>query len=150
VKQKRTSSLIRKLRAGMTDAERELWYRLRDHRLLGEKFRRQEPVGPYIVDFVHFGGRLVVEVDGGQHLESRSDQERDRWFAERKFKVIRFWNDQVFKEIDTVLQVILDELGSPSPLAPPPQGGRGSNKHNAVFSPSPLAGEGLGRGGRFK
>lgn len=62
----------------MTDAERRLWYRLRGHRFQGNKFKRQVPVGPYVVDFASLSARLIIEVDGGQHAESGSDQVRDR------------------------------------------------------------------------
>ncbi len=62
---------------------------------LGCKIRRQEPVGPFIVDFVCFEKRLIIEVDGGQHNESRKDINRDKWFRERNFKILRFWNNEV-------------------------------------------------------
>ena len=65
------------LRQGMTDAELWLWRQLRAHRLYGQKFRRQQPLGPYVVDFVHFGARLIVEADGGQHDGSDRDSVRD-------------------------------------------------------------------------
>nr|WP_264373000.1 DUF559 domain-containing protein [Chromobacterium rhizoryzae] len=69
----RQLDFAKSLRRNMTDAEQRLWKRLRAHRLNGEKFRRQQPIGPYIVDFVHFGSRLIIEADGGQHHESRGD-----------------------------------------------------------------------------
>ena len=67
------------LRQNMTDAEQLLWRHLRAHRMDGQKFRRQQPLGPYIVDFVHFGLRLIVEADGGQHVDSEHDATRDAW-----------------------------------------------------------------------
>jgi len=97
------------LRKHMTDAEKLLWKYLR-RRQLGVKFRRQEPIGRYIVDFVCFEKRLVVEVDGGQHGGSYDD-ERDRWLNMQGFKVLRFWNNEVLKNIEGVLEVIGKELG---------------------------------------
>ncbi|MBE5316586.1 MAG: endonuclease domain-containing protein [Xanthomonadales bacterium] len=115
------------LRRNLTDAEHVLWRRLRAYRLCGQKFRRQHPIGPYVVDFVHLGAKLVVEADGGQHLESASDSERDAWLADRGYRVMRFWNHQILREPEAVLEQILSALqvSSPSPPAPPPPGGRG-------------------------
>lgn len=113
----------RALRQNMTEAERLLWHRLRAHRLQGQKFRRQHPIGPYIVDFVHFGSRLVIEADGGQHNGSASDARRDAWLKGRGFKVLRFWNNDVLVNVDAVLEVILGALGenaSPLTLFPDP------------------------------
>ena len=84
---------VKSLRQNMTDAERLLWRHLRGHRLGGVKFRRQQAIGPYIVDFVHFGARIVVEADGGQHNESASDERRDAWLQSQGFRILRFWND---------------------------------------------------------
>lgn len=81
------------LRRDMTDAERTLWKHLRAHRLKTYKFKRQQPVGPYIADFVCFAARVVIEVDGGQHLENPADITRDAWFANNNFHVLRFWNN---------------------------------------------------------
>lgn len=80
--------LARDLRQQMTDAERFLWSRLR-RRFLGAKFRRQVPLGPFIVDFACMRSKLVIEVDGGQHLESSTDAARDWWLAENGFRVLR-------------------------------------------------------------
>ena len=96
----------------MTDAELKLWYHLRN-RKVGVKFRRQYPIGNYIVDFVSFEARLVVEVDGGQHAESESDKVRDRWMESQGFKILRFWNNEVLGNIEGVLDVIGNEI-SPS------------------------------------
>ena len=73
----------RSLRRDSTDTERKLWYRLRSRSILGFKFVRQEPIGPYVTDFACRERRLIVEVDGGQHADSKRDLARDRWFAER-------------------------------------------------------------------
>lgn len=122
------TQFARILRKNMTDAEQLLWRHLRAHRLCGQKFRRQQPVGPYIVDFVHFGARLVIEADGGQHNGSAEDAARDAWLQSQGFTVLRFWNDEILLNIDVVLEVILGELAkgtassSPSPPAPLPQG----------------------------
>ncbi|WP_083522881.1 endonuclease domain-containing protein [Sterolibacterium denitrificans] len=132
----------RKLRQEMTDAERLLWRHLRAHRLAGEKFRRQQPLGPYIADFVHFGARLVIEVDGGQHNGSGHDRRRDAWLDAQGFKVLRFWNDDVLLRTEAVLAVIWGEL-SPSPPAPLPSRERGAS----ATPPSPLAGAGPGERG---
>ncbi|MBK1850263.1 MULTISPECIES: endonuclease domain-containing protein [unclassified Marinobacter] len=98
------------LRQNMTDAEKLLWFHLRAYRLNGKRFRRQQPLGPYIVDFVHFGSRVIVEADGGQHNDSESDQVRDAWLRSQGFTVLRFWNHEILKQIDVVLSVIYEEL----------------------------------------
>ena len=96
-----------RLRAEPTDAERALWVRLRRRQVLGHKFRRQQPVGPYIVDFVCLEKRLVVEVDGSQHIEQRSyDEARTVWLESQGYRVLRFWNNEVLKETDVVVEVI--------------------------------------------
>jgi very-short-patch-repair endonuclease len=94
----------------MTDAERKLWFALRDRRFASFKFRRQVPLGPFIGDFVCFGARLVVEVDGGQHAELAYDGQRDRWLAANDFLVQRFWNNDVLTNIEGVLTVLLELL----------------------------------------
>lgn len=98
------------LRLRLTDAERKLWYALRDRRFAGFKFRRQVPVGPFIADFVCFEERLVVEVDGGQHADSTQDQRRDRWLAENGFRVLRFWNNEVLRNVEGVMTVLAQAL----------------------------------------
>ncbi len=94
------------LRQNMTDAEKALWRHLRAHRLQGQKFRRQQPIGPYIVDFVHFGARLIVEADGGQHNECASDQRRDVWLERQGFRILRFWNDDILLNGESVREAI--------------------------------------------
>lgn len=118
------------LRQNMTDAERLLWKHLRAHRLNGQKFRRQQSIGPYIVDFVHFGARLIIEADGGQRNDGTPDAVRDAWLEGQGFKVLRFWNNEILTSIDAVLDVIWRAVGSAStatPLPDPlPQGERES------------------------
>lgn len=124
-------TFAKQLRRNMTDAEHRLWKHLRAHRLDGQKFRRQQPIGPYIVDFVHFGARVVVEADGGQHVQSPHDAARDAWLTRQGFRVLRFWNDDILLHTDAVLESIWKALreGAPSPPAPLPQGERGEQPH---------------------
>ncbi|MEW8394843.1 MAG: endonuclease domain-containing protein [Candidatus Thiodiazotropha sp.] len=103
------------LRQTMTDAERLLWKHLRAHRLLDQKFRRQHPIGPYIVDFVHLGARLIIESDGSQHNESNTDPQRDAWLKQQGFQILRFWNHDILNNTESVLTEILNSL---PPLSP--------------------------------
>ncbi|SDW60591.1 Very-short-patch-repair endonuclease [Thiocapsa roseopersicina] len=117
------------LRQTMTDAEQLLWRHLRAHRLDGQKFRRQQPIGPYIVDFVHFGARLIVEADGGQRNASDRDSVRDAWLGEQGFRVIRFWNHDILQNPEAVLSSILRGAGAVcSPLSPGPSPARGEGR----------------------
>ena len=103
----------KRMRYTPTEAEARLWWHLRAARFRGLKFRRQQPIGDYIVDFVCFERRLIVEVDGSQHLESIGrDCARTAWFELQGFTVIRFWNDVVMSEPDRVLDEILRRLKS--------------------------------------
>ena len=121
----RTRKLAKSLRADMTDAERKLWSSLRGHRLAGMSFRRQAPIGPFIVDFVCQQHRLIVEIDGGQHADSIRDVERDAWLTSKGYRVLRFWNSDVLKNASGVLESVLDVARQSTPLpSPPPQGGR--------------------------
>ena len=103
-------SLARGLRSRMTDAERKLWFALRDRRFANFKFRRQVPIGPYVADFVCFERRVVIEVDGGQHAGSARDERRDSWLSANNFLVLRFWNNDVLSNIDGVLLSLLETL----------------------------------------
>ena len=97
----------RHLRKNLTDAEQALWNILRSRQVSGYKFRRQVPIGPYIVDFVCFEIRLVIEVDGGQHMEREIyDARRTLWLEDANFRVIRFWNNQVLEDIEAVKDAI--------------------------------------------
>ena len=97
----------RQLRKRLTDAESKLWSRLRGRQVDGCKFRRQHPVGPYIVDFACLERGLVVELDGSQHMErTKEDMARTRLLEQEGFTVLRFWDNQVFEEMDAALEVI--------------------------------------------
>jgi very-short-patch-repair endonuclease len=100
----------RKLRNTQTDAERKLWFELRDRRLGGFKFVRQEAIGPYIVDFICREQKLIVEVDGGQHAESAKDVVRDAYLTREGYRVMRFWNNDVLRNREGVLETILAAL----------------------------------------
>ncbi len=98
------------LRRNSSDAERHLWYNLRANRL-GFKFKRQVPIGNYIVDFLCMEKHLIIELDGGQHLENQVyDTERTAWLNSRGFKVLRFWNNEVLQQTTTVIEVIMQSL----------------------------------------
>ncbi|MDR3419175.1 MAG: endonuclease domain-containing protein [Nevskia sp.] len=130
VKKSTSVNRAKRLRKNPTQAELRLWYRLRAHRFQGLKFKRQKPVGPYVVDFVCFEYALVVEVDGGPHNEQRRDGDRirDEWLSAQGFTVLRFWNHDVLSDTAAVLESIrlFVERKSPSPPAPLPQAGEGS------------------------
>lgn len=101
----------RQLRRNMTDAEQILWRRIRNRQLLNAKFRRQFILGSYIVDFVCLEQRLAIEIDGSQHLQNKSyDDKRSAHLIHHGFAVIRFWNHEVLGDIDAVLEVILNNL----------------------------------------
>jgi len=123
----------RALRANSPDAERRLWYYLRGRRMSGFRFRRQVPIGRYVVDFVCIRARLIVELDGGQHAESViEDLERTLYLARGGFRVIRFWNDEVLQRTDAVLESVLEALIQACPHPDPlPQAGEG--KQHAGF-----------------
>ena len=112
------TSRARQLRRDSTDAEQLLWSVLRDRQLGGHKFRRQTPIGGYIVDFVCKRRRLVIELDGGQHQQrAGSDRERTEVLESLGYRVLRVWNNDVFDDLESVVDAILLELqrGEPSP-----------------------------------
>ena len=101
----------RTLRRNMTDAELALWHRLRKRQLNDCLFRRQYPIGRYIVDFICLEQRVVIEVDGGQHLEQKDyDEKRTDWLAKQGYLVLRFWNNEVLCELDAVVTTIFHAL----------------------------------------
>jgi len=105
-----SSRQARRLRATMTDAERRLWSVLRSRQLDGFKFRRQHPLGPYILDFACIEHRLVIEADGGQHVGNAKDDSRTAWLESTGWRVVRFWNNDILKNTQGVLETILREL----------------------------------------
>ena len=136
-----SGGFARALRRDATTPERTVWQRLRASQLGGLKFRRQAPIGPYIVDFFCPAVRLIVELDGETHVDAPSDRLRDAWLAREGYRVLRILNNDVTGNLEGVLQLILltarAEDPSPNPL---PQGER------VLSAPSPLGGEGRGEG----
>jgi len=122
----------KRLRREMTDAERNLWSVLRNSQLEGAKFRRQQPIGPFIADFVCQQARLIVEADGGQHAKSTSDDRRTAFLESKGYRVIRFWNNEILRNLEGVAGSILAALKTPHPAQP------------AAESLSPSRGEGNG------
>ena len=129
---KTTTHFARTLRKNHTEAEKFLWHHLRSRQIQNCKFRRQLPVGPYIVDFACLTHKLIIELDGGQHAETvTQDEARTHFLKEKGFQVIRFWNNQVLAEPEAVLEKIYQEIRriekagggeNPSPLPSPPRG----------------------------
>ena len=105
------------MRQSPTEPEKNLWSVLRDRRLQGLKFRRQVPVGPYIVDFLCISHKLVIEADGSQHADSSYDATRDAWLKSQGYQVLRFWNMDVLKERTSVLDTIATACGLPQSCA---------------------------------
>ena len=116
--------LAKRMRREPTEAEAKLWSMLRAGRLGGLKFKRQEQLGDYIVDFVCFGSRLIIEADGSQHAENASDAARDAWLQAQGFRVTRFWNNDILENPEGVASVILD-AAQPRLLNPSPARGEG-------------------------
>lgn len=105
--------LARSLRKYQTNAERLLWFRLRNRQLDGFRFRRQERMGSYIVDFICFAKKLIIEIDGGQHNEDdrkKRDKKRTNWLISEGYSVLRFWNNEVIGNLDGVLEKIREAL----------------------------------------
>jgi very-short-patch-repair endonuclease len=123
-KDARIQKNARKLRHQQTDAENILWRELRMHQLDGIHFRRQHAIGNYIVDFCALKGRLIIELDGGQHLEHEEyDLKRTAYLESQGYRVLRFWDHEVLQDLDIVLQVIFDTLhgiDQASQKEPPP------------------------------
>ena len=100
----------KRLRRESTDTEKHLWYHLRANRL-GFKFKRQVPIGCYIIDFVCMEKRLIIELDGGQHLDNEVyDTKRTHWLNNQGFQVLRFWNNDVLKQTESIIEMILCTL----------------------------------------
>ncbi|CAN7226883.1 endonuclease domain-containing protein [Variovorax paradoxus] len=120
----------RSLRETPTDAESLLWYHLRDRRLANFKFRRQRPIGPYFADFACLEAKLIVELDGGQHVEAAGyDENRTRFIEAQGYRVLRFWNNEVLAQTDAVRERILQALQEDNPHPSPlPQAGEGARQ----------------------
>jgi very-short-patch-repair endonuclease len=102
---------VRALRKNSTNAERHLWHYLRAKRLSGYKFRRQYLIDPYVVDFVCLSKKLIIECDGGQHIEQQAyDKERQDFLEAQGYRVIRFWNSMILKDMPLVLDMIFEVL----------------------------------------
>ena len=115
------TGIAKGLRKNNTDVERFLWRHLKARRLEGIKFRRQQPIGRYIVDFVSFEKKVVIELDGSQHSVGKErDEERDNWLGVEGFKVLRFWNNEILENVEGVLEVIRDHCLFHPPLNPLP------------------------------
>ena len=126
------TDVARRLRRDMTEAERAMWRQRRSRQLAGYKFRRQQPIDRYVVDFVCFSHRLVIEIDGGQHADpTRYEEKRTRFLEDKGFRVLRFWNNEVLESPDGVCASILEALSEFTPHPPaatrraPPSPARG-------------------------
>ena len=107
------TNLARNLRRNESDAERKLWSKLRSRQFENLKFRRQQPLGKYIVDFVSLEKKIVIEVDGSQHMESvniEHDAERTQYLEDEGYTVLRFWNNDVLTNIEGVATRILEQI----------------------------------------
>ena len=112
-----TRDAARRLRKEMTEAEKRLWYRIRRRQLSEHQFRNQVELGSYIVDFCCLKERLVIELDGGQHAEiTEYELERRAWLEEKGYRTLRFWNNEVFENLDGVLETIVRALRVPKIL----------------------------------
>jgi very-short-patch-repair endonuclease len=132
----------RKLRNAQTPAEAKLWSRLRNDAMHGVSFRRQHPVGEYVLDFYSPTAKLAVEVDGGQHNDDdhrRRDEMRDIWLAAKGIRTLRFWNTDVMANIDSVLATIWHAVDVTTPTLP--LLGGGSADYGTMTLTSPGKGE---------
>lgn len=106
-----TSPFAKKLRQNQTDAENLIWLHLRNRRFQDLKFRRQHPMGPYIVDFICLEKQLIIELDGGQHAKINFyEQTRTHYFQKQGFKILRFWNNDVLMYLPAIIEKIMLEL----------------------------------------
>ncbi len=136
----KTLNRAKSLRQNQTDAEVLLWHYLRNKQLDGYKFRRQQPIGPYIIDFACLPEKLLIELDGGQHAEREGyDEQRDRFLQSKGYRVLRFWNNEVFENCFDVLEQIYQALTSPD--YSPHEGEPTQTTHH-----SPIEGESANQG----
>ena len=120
---RQTLERAKTLRQDQTDAEGLLWHYLRNKQLDGYKFRRQQPIGPYIVDFACMSRKLLIELDGGQHAEQHNfDKKRDDYLRGKGYRILRFWNNEVFQNCMDVLEAVYQALVDPPPHQPSPDG----------------------------
>jgi len=121
----------KRLRRELTDAERKLWSILRNSQIEGAKFRRQQPIGPFIVDFVCQERRLIVEADGGQHADNAGDVRRTAFLKGKGYRLMRFWNNEILSNLEGVSILIAAAIATPHPA------------RALRESPSPSRGEGI-------
>jgi very-short-patch-repair endonuclease len=134
-----TRARARELRRNPTHAERALWQKLRLWQVEQHKFRRQQPLGSYIVDFVCLEKRLIIELDGGQHAEQKNyDNERDTWLRDQGFVVLRFWNNEVLGNIGGVMETIYNKLQTPPTSVLPRKGEGGKQRAGRTSAKLPL------------
>jgi very-short-patch-repair endonuclease len=108
----------RNLRKKSTEAERHLWKKLRSKQFMGLKFRRQQPVGEFIVDFICFERKIIIEVDGSQHLSSADyDRKRDHWLESQGFTIFRFFNNEILSNISGVMECLYKFIMDHPPLS---------------------------------
>ena len=131
---RRTRRQAQVLRRRPTDAEQRIWYVLRSMKPLGIHFRRQAPIGPYITDFAWLAGKLIVELDGGQHAETRRDydERRSAWLSSQGYRVLRFWNHDALQMPNAIGEAILAAARSVTPPPTPPHKGEGSTTAQAA------------------
>ena len=132
----RALARAREMRKHPTEAERRLWSLLRNHRLATTKWKRQQQIGRYIVDFVCFEARLIVEADGSQHIDNADDATRDAWLRAQGFRLLRFYNNDILAEPQSVLTAILTALQAPAGASSP-------DERSPSPQPSPAWGEGV-------
>jgi len=128
---KELTGVAKRLRKLSTNTEYHLWRHLRGRQIEGFKFRRQQPVGKYVVDFVNLENKVIVELDGGQHELHPGDTIRDAWLRAEGYKVLRFWDNEVFSNLEGVLETIRVALLTPHP-DPPPKGRGNINFDNIL------------------
>ncbi len=151
---RRIVAAARKLRRTSTDVERKLWHRIRDKQLADFRFRRQRPIGKYIVDFICLEAKLIVELDGGQHADSVvNDEKRTAFLLSLGYCVLRFWNNEVLENMDGVLERLRENLlrSRANPTLTLPLAGEGTGSANAeriAVAPSLALREKVGMGVR--
>ena len=122
LKKRNKITFAKKLRINSTDTEKYLGKYLRIRQLEGFKFRRQHSIGKYIVDFINLERKIIIEVDGGQHLENKKDKLRDKWLEEQGYEVLGFWDNEVLTNVEGVVESIRKRFYPPHPNPLPPRG----------------------------